>query len=353
MLTLEKKAELERYAKNDFSLLSTNHSNVESKKKYELLDLSQLEGVYKPIEWEWQGWLATGVVTILAANSGEGKSMLALKIAACYTDGDSWPDGTKPTKTGRVVWLDTESFQNVTVERSLAWGLNRSNFLMPRKPGEQGFTDYSLDRKEDREVIRDIVMNENIKLLLIDSLSGSTLRDAKDTSKAMELMKWLSELARDANIPVLVTHHLRKKNITDGPKLTNDRVRDSTVITQMVRFVWMLEPPDENGVKELHVTKSNLDKFPEPLGLTIDEGGITFVAPPVTERKETTVDKAVNFLQVRLAKGAVNATMIFEEARLAGLGETAIRKAKDRLGVETFKEAEKHGRWFWQLKDAL
>jgi hypothetical protein len=54
---------------------------------------ADLEPLIGPIAWDWPGWLPRGFLTLLASEAGMGKSILALRLCACYLRGDDWPDG--------------------------------------------------------------------------------------------------------------------------------------------------------------------------------------------------------------------------------------------------------------------
>ena len=85
---------------------------------------SALDGTLKPIEWDWPLWLAKGVLTMLSAKSGIGKSLLVLRIAGCYLNGWPWPDGTPFTgERGSILWCEAEAAQALNLERAKAWGL--------------------------------------------------------------------------------------------------------------------------------------------------------------------------------------------------------------------------------------
>ena len=49
----------------------------------------------EPIAWLWPDWLALGKLHVLAGAPGQGKTTIALAIAAAVTTGTTWPDGTR------------------------------------------------------------------------------------------------------------------------------------------------------------------------------------------------------------------------------------------------------------------
>lgn len=55
----------------------------------------------EPYRWLWQYWLAMGKLHILAGAPGQGKTTIALAMAATITIGGRWPDGSRcPPGTG-------------------------------------------------------------------------------------------------------------------------------------------------------------------------------------------------------------------------------------------------------------
>ena len=115
------------------------------------------------------------------------------------------------------------------------------------------------------------------------------------------------------------------------------------------RLVMALEypiPGDEESL-QLRVIKSNLPKFPEPLGMEIDEAkGPMFGLPPEVPREETLKDKAADLLLALLNRGPKPATEVYEEAEQAGLGKETPRRAKKSLGVVAVRRTD---RWVWSL----
>jgi len=51
---------------------------------------ADLGNILGPIEWAWEGWLPKGMLTILASESGIGKSALGLRVCASFLSGVDW-----------------------------------------------------------------------------------------------------------------------------------------------------------------------------------------------------------------------------------------------------------------------
>src|SRR5262245_28152394 len=81
--------------------------------KAEFLRLSDVER--KPVDWLWFNHLARGKLTLLAGNSGMGKSQMSLAFAATLTRTGKWPDGSTIDQCGSVITLSAEDGANDTI----------------------------------------------------------------------------------------------------------------------------------------------------------------------------------------------------------------------------------------------
>lgn len=302
------------------------------------------DAILQPIAWAWKPWLPNGMVTLLASEPGIGKSALMLRIAGCYLLGWPWPDGTAFDGTrGAVLWCEAEAAQAINLDRAKAWGLPLSKLLNPLAP----LYDIQLDNDEDKDSLWVMANRSDVRLIVIDSLRGVHGRD-ENSSETITIVKWLAEIARNADKPILISHHLRKRSIfdSDGPSL--DRLRGSSAIVQPTRAVWVLDAPDKTRPekKRIAMIKNNLARFPEPVGMVIDENGVSFSDAPEPPRVETVTDKATDLLLSLLSGGAVRSTELKSEFEEAGISWSAAERAKKRLAVSAVR---KEGRWFWSL----
>ncbi len=299
-----------------------------------------------PIVWDWPGWLARGFVTLFAAETGKGKSSEALYVSGCYLEGWPWPDGTPfDGELGRVLWCEAEGAQALNVARCAAWGLDPTLIITPLGPLE----DVNLMDNEHRRAIAHAARLDDVRLVVVDSLSGATAGHRDENSTEMlQVVKWLAALARDTAKPVIVTHHLRKKGLADGDgAITLDRLRGSSAIAQTARLVWALDTPDPAtpDALRLSVIKSNLGRFPAPIGLEIRENGITRRGTPKAPVVVTDLDHAKNLIRAMLASGSVPAVDVQREAEARGISERTLNRAKSALYVSSRRVDSV---WHWQ-----
>lgn len=308
---------------------------------------ADLDAVIGPIKWAWRNWLPYGLLTILSGEPGSGKSALALRLGACFLRGDSWPDGTAYAgETGAILWGEAEAAQAINLSRAKRWGLPIESIVNPLT---DPLGDICLDDPGQLHTIENMARRQDVKMIVIDSLSGSQRRRDENSSEILSLVRWFAELARDTGKPVIVTHHLRKRGILDADgKPSLDRLRGSSAIVQPARVIWALDCPDLEDVetKRLSVIKNNLARFADPLGLRVSEQGVTFCAAPKAPKVMTILDQAIEALRALLASGPMESDPLLEELRGMGISQSTARRAKTRLGIVVRKKA---GVWSWSL----
>jgi putative DNA primase/helicase len=298
-----------------------------------------------PITWAWKPWLSPGFLTLVVSEPGRGKSMLCLRIAACFLRGDPWPDGALYTgEAGAVVWCEAEAAQALNLERAKSWGLPLEKIYTPL---DDPLADVQLDIPEHQQIVRTMMQRPEVRLLVVDSLRGAHQGD-ENSSTSMETVKWLAELARDTSKPVLLTHHLRKRGLFDiDDKVSLDRVRGSSAIIQTARLVWAIDQPDPGSeTRRLSIIKNNMARFPEPVGLTIGDLGLSFGDAPEKPKEDTPVERAIDLLRVLLDDSPMRQPDIEDEAKGSGISWASMRRAKKQLGVVSKRQPDG---WYWSL----
>jgi len=324
-------------------ITKTQTPQEEQTKEYTFQDLDSLIG---PIQWAWKGWLPLGLLSIVASEPGIGKSALALRLAASVILGLPWPDG-KPFEgsRGSVLWCESEAAQAINLERAKQWGIPLNKIKLPLL--ENPLVDVQLDNTTHRNAVLHAAQREDVQLIVVDSLRGCHRLD-ENGSESIEIVMWLAKLARDTCKPVLLTHHLRKKSHFDGDSVNLDRLRGSSAIIQPARMIWAMDTPDPElpDHKRLSVIKSNISKFPDPIGFIVNGNGPEFGESPKPPKKDILLDQAKEHLLALLNKNPLPANEVFEALEANGISEKTTRRAKQVLSIVAF---QKDGKWFWSL----
>ena len=234
--------------------------------------LEELAVDLPPIEWLWPGWIPRGMITLLGAVPGAGKSFLALDLARRIIHGEAFPDGRPvPAPDANVVYVDAEAVPQLLNERVKAWGVDaRRLFLMLPEDGQ--LLDFNLPG--DRDLLGDMIASLEPGLVVIDSLSSISTKGENSVEDVRAVLGFLNRLAQDYRVPLLLVHHLRKSSGFQPRQwdLTIDDFRGSTHIITMARSVLGLSlvqtgpSLDRNGPRKLELIKTNLGRYPAPLG---------------------------------------------------------------------------------------
>jgi len=232
------------------------------------------------IEWLWTGWIPKGYITLLAGETGAGKSTVFCDVAARVTTGAPWPGEYDCPNTWRkperVLWLGSEdSIEEMTVPRLTACGANLANVVEIQGVVQEGKRN-TFSMQDDLEAVskglaeaRDL--GAPFAMLVIDPvtsyLPGQKLRkvDLNDAGQLRTVLEpWLI-LAQTHNIAIVCVTHFAK----DTNRAMLHRVLGSAAFAQTCRSLCAVieqprtedEEPDPHAKVFMQV-KVNLPEHP-------------------------------------------------------------------------------------------
>jgi hypothetical protein len=234
-------------------------------------------------------------------------------------------------------------------------------------PDEDGH-DRLLSIPEDLGLIERGIKRVGARLVVVDPLmaflsgNANSHRD-QDVRRALAP---LASLAERTGAAVLVVRHLNKAT-ANNPLYRGGGSIGIIGAARMAFFVGK-DPQDEDR-RVLASTKNNLATQPTSLMFALEEaesGSVSvnwlgdtdmsakdLLATPQDQEHTDALSEAKEFLSDVLADGPVPFNDLIEGAEDAGIAEKTLRRAKERLGVDAYREGEAGkrgaGRWVWKL----
>ena len=332
----------------------------------------------KPVSigWLWFEWLAQGKFHVLAGPPGQGKTALAVAIAATLTAGGRWPDGT-PAEPGNVLFWSGEDDPNDTLgPRLIANGADMSRVYFVGDVHDQGEIlpfDPAIHCEELERAAAEV---GNVRLLIVDPIVSAVAGDSHKNAEVRRSLQPLVNLATRLNCAVLGISHFTKGTTGRDPV---ERVTGSIAFGALARVVFAaIKMPDddqEGGGRLFCRSKSNIG--PDCGGFRYDldqvelsdHPGVTATrvlwgspiegsARALLNRAETLPEDEGRagpppqheWLLEYLSAGPRTAEDVFTAANEAGFSKDQIRRAREKLGVQSKKQGYQ-GAWKWELPE--
>lgn len=333
--------------------------------------LHDIAGTLPPITWLWPGWIPRGMITLLGSVPGAGKSYLALDLVRRIIAGEPFPDGALQPLPGTdgakpcVIYVDAESVPQIISERAELWQMDRSRLYL-MGPMNKLYIDFG--QPEDRDHLVEMASHLEPALIVIDSLASISSKGENNVEDVRDLLGFLNRLALEFQCGLLLIHHLRKRSILPMMDvLTVDDFRGSSHIIAMSRSVMGLSivrtgpESDRNGPRRLEIVKTNLARYPEPMGLEFKPlhpkgAWIEYTSePPQTYRQPTKTEKCADWLLRLLQEsGATRPQDVVGQAEAEGFSRRTVYRARSRLGDHIADtEGPKHPENRWVLLEAV
>lgn len=322
-----------------------------------------------PVRWLWQYWLALGKLHILAGAPGQGKTTLALGMAATVTIGGRWPDGTGCTQGNVLIWSGEDDPADTLLPRLLAAGADRARCYFiegARRDGEVVPFDPARDLRQLLAAIESI---GGIKLLVIDPVVSAVAGDSHKNTEVRRALQPLVDLATACDCAVLgITHFAKGGQGTDPTQ----RVVGSVAFSAVARVVMVAAKVKAEGeAKDARIlarTKSNIGpdgggfhyflEQAEPLsgihashvawGKAVDGTARELLTDPEDapddDGEKSALETAMEFLVEILKDGSAPSKYVESEAKEAGISQRTVRRASEVLRV---KKRKMNDAWYW------
>jgi nucleotide-binding universal stress UspA family protein len=319
---------------------------MDKNENLKLIRMNDVEA--QEIEWLWYPYIPFGKITVIQGDPGDGKTTVVLAIAAAVTTGAALPESKASAEPMSVIFQTAEDGLGDTVKPRLV------------QSGADCRRVIVIDESEKELTLSDVRIEQAIgetgaKLFILDPLQAYLGADV-DMHRANEIrpvLKRINAIAEKTGCAVVVIGHLNK-----GASKSQYRGLGSIDIQAAARSVLTVgRIKGQPYTRAIVQGKNNLAPEGEAIGFELDPAtGFRWIGViPITidellsgimPEKDTTYDRAVEFLKAELAEGEKPAAEIFTKAEEQGIQERTIRKGKQALGVVSYK---RNTRWYWAL----
>jgi len=300
------------------------------------------------VRWLWKPYIAFGKITVIQGDPGNGKTTLALAIAALISRREKMPTGDAPTFIGNVIYQSGEDNPQDTLKpRLAACGADCSKIACIEADG-------SLSPK----MLEDAIVETNTKFVVLDPLQAF-LTGKQDISSAKDMRPFLNELrevAARTGAAIVIVGHMNKgersKSIYRG--------LGSIDITAQARSVLLVgKRKNDPGIRFMTQIKNNLSAFGKAVSFTINEDGeVEFLGESdvqeddlLTNAKSKTpkFDIAKDLIMSMLENEDRRSNEIYDACIAAGVSTTMMQHVKKKLGI---KSVNKLNDFYWTLSPA-
>lgn len=234
----------------------------------------------EPVRWAWREYLPRGMLTILGGAAGCGKTTIAGSFASIMTRAGAWPDGSRCTEAGDVLFWSGEDAHTVIAARLAAAGadMQRVHFVDGVSGDVEG--DGAFDPGRDMLLLETAAERlPNLQLLILDPIVSAVTGDSHKNAEVRRALQPVVALAQRTGCAVLGITHFSKGTAGRDPV---ERITGSLAFAALARLVLVAAKvktdDDEEPRRVLVRAKSNIGP---------DDGGFTYslirveVAPEV------------------------------------------------------------------------
>lgn len=224
------------------------------------------------IEWLWDGWLARGKLHLLAGAVGEGKTTLALSMAATLSAAARFPDGAQAKAGDILFWSGEDDPADSLVPRFLACGGDPSRLVFAKGVRDRGGKVMPFTPARDLPALaRAMDSMRDLALLVVDPIVSAIAGDTDKNATVRRSLSALVDLATARNIAVLGIGHFGKTRRHHDPL---SRILGSHAFTAMARLV-MVTAKNAQGTSLLLRAKSNIGPNQNGFAFSLDRAEVS------------------------------------------------------------------------------
>lgn len=308
-----------------------------------LIRMSEVET--QEVRWLWYPYIPQGKLTIIQGNPGEGKTTLALWIAAMCSQGTALT-GMDPSSPITILYQTAEDGLGDTIKpRLISAGAELSRIQCIDE------TERSLSLLDNR--IEQGIRETNAKLLILDPLQGY-LGHNVDMNRANEIrdvLKRLTIMADQTGCAIVLIGHLNKAVGANSAYRGLGSMDFRAAVRSVLLVGRMKKDP---GVRVIVHDKSSLAPEGKSVAFFIEDGALHWVDgyDKITAEDllnggpaNTKVEQTERLVRERLSEGPAPVKEIQNLVRQAGISPRTLDIAKKNMRDVISRKEGGHSKW--------
>lgn len=303
------------------------------------------------VNWLWYPYIPFGKISIIQGDPGEGKTTLALRLAAACSTGQAFP-GREISEPFNVIYQTAEDGLGDTIKpRLMEAGANQDRVLNIVEAAS------SLTLLDER--IEAAILQTGAKLMILDPIQGYLGRKI-DMNRANEIrgvLKNVAAVAERTGCAIVLVGHLNKAAGANSAYRGLGSI-DFRAAARSVLLVGRMKK--EPNVRAIVHDKSSLAPEGKSLAFSLgDENGFHWLDGynDITADEllygfnaETKTAVAEELIRDMLSSGEKTpCETIFSRAEARGISQRTVNEAKKNIhGIQSRKIGK---RWFWWISE--
>lgn len=297
----------------------------------------------KEVNWLWYPYIPFGKVTVIAGDSGDGKSTFALNLAALFTRGGKLPLSEVSTEPMNVIYLNSEDAADDTVVPRFikANGVRERLFFISEEKQRLNFADKR---------IRQAIVEKHARVVIFDPLVSYLGSDVSMNlgNEVRPRTEYLIEAAKATGCAIIIVAHINK---AEGMSAKNRTSGSGDIIAAARSAMLIARAPDDDDFdhRVLAHSKSNLARLGESILFSVGNGVVDFLdtiditadqlvkAVGATSPRETKQAVASRELRAMLSGGPMYQKEIMKRMSELGISQRTCELAKAKLPIQTVR----------------
>ena len=188
----------------------------------------------EPVIWLWPYWLARGKLHLLAGAPGQGKTTIAMAMAATVSIGGRWPDGSRCEPGNVLIWSGEDDPADTLLPRLIASGADRARCFFVSGTQVAGELLAFNPATDMQGLERQALAIGGVSLLVVDPVVSAVAGDSHKNAEVRRDLQPIVDLASRLGAAAIGITHLSKGGAGGDPAT---RVIGSIAFTAVARVV--------------------------------------------------------------------------------------------------------------------